>query len=275
MDAGAATLGEIELTPLFDGTLLSGLDKIPGEDDRAAAAALLKDAPSDALTMDVFAFLLQGPDGAALIDAGTGTFKGPATGQLGDHLAKAGVSPQSISRIYLTHLHADHFGGLIDGAGAARFPNAELILTEPEAHFWLETAPADMPARARRAAPDAHKAIAPYRERMRVVPKDGSWGGLTAVPSPGHTPGHTCWLISSKGVSALAWGDVVHIPAIHLRRPRTGMDYDLDADLAGETRVQILERVARERILVAGSHLKSPPLAYIRKDGDVYALEPV
>jgi glyoxylase-like metal-dependent hydrolase (beta-lactamase superfamily II) len=274
MDASSRRVGEIEITPLFDGTLQFGLEKIPREDDRAAAAALLERAPPDALVMEVFAFLLRGPDGFALIDAGTGVLKGPQTGRLWGNLAKAGVAPDSIQRIYITHLHADHFGGLIDENGKAVFKNAELIVAEPEAKFWLDTPLEAMPTRAQRAVADARAAVSPYQERLRVVENDGSWRGLQAVPSPGHTPGHTSWLIVSQGHSCLAWGDVVHVPAIHSARPRTAMEYDLNPDQAGETRVRTLERAADEGFLVAGSHLKTPPFAHIRKEGAAYRIEP-
>ena len=268
----SVAIGAYEMTPVFDGRLRSGLDKIPREADRAAAAALLEQAPPDVMVMDVFAFLLRGPDGLALIDAGTGRLKGPQTGHLWTNLGAAGAAFEDVRRIYITHIHADHVGGLTDD-GIAMFPNAEIVVAEPEARFWLDTPLGDMPARAQKAVPAARAALAPYRDRLRVTPKDGSWAGLTAVPSPGHTPGHTSWLIRSQGASALAWGDVVHVPALHLARPRTGMDYDLDPDQAGDTRIAILDWVARERILVAGAHIKSPPFAYIAKEADRYRLE--
>lgn len=274
MKTARARVGEFEIAPIFDGTIVSGLDKIPNQEDRAAAADLTGAGPGVPIIIDVYGFLVRGPEGLALIDAGSGTTKGPATGRFLGNLTAAGVSAAAIDRIYMTHWHADHFGGLIDEGGEAVFPNAELIVTEPEARFWFETPRENMPARAQRAFEGARAALAPYRTRLRIVPREGVYRGLAAIASPGHTPGHTCWLISSGGSSALAWGDVVHIAPIHLPRPRTGFEYDLDAVLAGETRVRILELAARERMLIAGAHLDAPGLGYIVKEGDAFRIEP-
>ncbi|HUZ67606.1 MAG TPA: MBL fold metallo-hydrolase [Beijerinckiaceae bacterium] len=269
-----AQMGEFEIVPIFDGTLSSGLERIPDLEDRAAAARLTGVASGAPIIMDVYGFLVRGPDGVALIDTGSGNKKGPNTGRLLGNLATAGVSPETIDRIYMTHWHGDHFGGLTDDAGAAVFPRAELIVTEPEARFWFDTPKQTMPARAQLAFDAAQEAIAPYRNRLRIVPRDGAYRGLKALPSPGHTPGHAGWLISSGGSATLAWGDVIHIAAIHLPRPRTGFEYDLDPGLAAESRLKTLEFVARERILVAGSHLDAPGLGYILKEGKAFRLEP-
>jgi len=261
-------IGEFEILPIFDGTIASGLDKMPNAEDRLAAMSLIGAAPGVPIVMAVYGFLVKGSKSIALIDAGTGNKKGPGTGRLMTNLTAAGVSTGDIQRIYMTHWHADHFGGLTDDGGSAVFDKAEVVISQSEARFWFESDIATMPARAQRALTEARAAVAPYRERLRIVPDSGVCGDLIAVPSPGHTPGHTCWLLSGGEASLLAWGDVVHIAPIHLARPSAAFEYDLDADLAARTRRRILEMAASERLLVAGAHLDAPGLSYIVKDGE-------
>ena len=79
---------------------------------------------------------------------------------------------------------------------------------------------------------------APYRDRIRRI-KDGEvLPGITAMLRPGHTPGHTNWLIQSGGERLLIWGDIVHLAAVQLARPDARLIYDVDTDLAARTRAR-------------------------------------
>ena len=84
--------------------------------------------------------------------------------------------------------------------------------------------------------------------------------GITAMLRPGHTPGHTNWLIQSGGERILIWGDIVHLAAVQLARPEARLIYDVDTDLAAATRQKVLEWAADERLIVAGAHLGFPGL---------------
>jgi glyoxylase-like metal-dependent hydrolase (beta-lactamase superfamily II) len=141
-------IGAVEVTPLWDGPLPSALDRIPDPGHRAEAEALIAQAGPDALTMNVYGFLLRLGDRLALIDSGAGRLMGPALGRLAAALDAHGVAPQRIDTIFMTHVHRDHFGGLIGEDGKAAFANAELVLHEREAGFWLDTRTEDMPPRA-------------------------------------------------------------------------------------------------------------------------------
>ncbi len=255
-----AKAGDIEVVALLDGTLDSGLDKIPDPGDRSRAEKLAAAAQGSPFTLEVYAFLVKLGERLALVDAGAGTLMGPRLGRLPAVLGAAGIEPQDISHIFMTHLHRDHFGGLTDAAGGAAFPNAEIVLHDTEAAFWFATDEALLPQRAQNNRPFAHRATAPYRAagRFRSVPDGGGLPGIEAMRSPGHTPGHTCWKVTSRGRTLLAWGDTIHVPAIHLFDPHIAMEYDLDAAMAAESRAQILDLAAREDMLVAGAHLNAP-----------------
>ena len=105
------------------------------------------------------------------------------------------------------------------------FPNAELIIHEVEAAFWLDRAlqPSD-PERIVGNSKKQRAVTAPYRDRIRRI-KDGEvLPGITAMLRPGHTPGHTNWLIQSGGERLLIWGDIVHLAAVQLARPEAQAD---------------------------------------------------
>jgi len=81
---------------------------------------------------------------------------------------------------------------------------------------------------------------------------------VTAMPLPGHTPGHTGYLVSSKGRSLLIWGDIVHVPDVQTRRPDAYMEPDTDPEGAVATRQRIFDMVASDRLLAAGMHMHFP-----------------
>jgi glyoxylase-like metal-dependent hydrolase (beta-lactamase superfamily II) len=267
-------IGDIEVTPLWDGPLPTSLEKIPDPLHRAEAEKLIATAGPDALTMNVYCFLLKRGGRFALIDAGAGRLVNPQLGQLPAALKALGVAPQQIDYIFMTHVHRDHYGGLVDDADAAAFPNAELVLHEKEASFWLDNGREDMPTRARRHFASTRQTLALYAGRIRRVTDDEDLSGVSAHLAPGHTPGHTCWLVQSEGQSILAWGDLIHIAHVHLPSPHIAMEYDLDPVVAHRTRLQVLERVTANKILVAGAHLPAPGIGAIVSDGNAYAYQP-
>lgn len=269
-------IGHLAITPLLDGDLDASLDKVPDPIDRAEATRLIAEAGGElALTMDCHAFLLHLPDGPVLIDAGTGTMMHSRLGHLHDRLAETGVKHDDIRAVYLTHVHKDHFGGLVNEAGQPMFPNAEIVLHEVEAKFWFDTPPEQMPERARATLHLNEKAFAPYRGRIRRVSEGGGEEGLAARLAPGHTPGHTAWVIETGEAPIIAWGDVVHVAALHLVRPETAMIYDLDPKTASETRKAMLEWVLAQDAIVAAAHLDHPGLGRLRREADRYSYNPI
>lgn len=271
---GAHMVGSIEVTPLWDGPLPSELGKIPDPAHRAEAEKLIAKAGPDALTMDVYGFLLKRGDRFALIDTGAGRLMSTDLGKLTASLRALGVTPEQIEYIFMTHVHRDHYGGLTDAEGRAVFPRAQLVLHEKEAAFWFDSAIEDMAERARKNLGSAKRAVAPYQSRLRRVKDDEDLGGISAHLAPGHTPGHTCWVIQSGGQSLLAWGDLVHVAALHLPAPHIAMEYDLDPVAALRSRRRVLDWVSADKILVAGAHLPAPGIGVIVRRGNGYAYEP-
>jgi glyoxylase-like metal-dependent hydrolase (beta-lactamase superfamily II) len=98
--------------------------------------------------------------------------------------------------------------------------------------------------------------------------------GITLVPEPGHTPGHSGWLIASGNESLLIWGDIVHMPGIQFRRPDAGITFDVDGAQAIATRRRIMDMAATDRLLVAGMHLDFPCFGHVARENEGYAFIP-
>ena len=98
--------------------------------------------------------------------------------------------------------------------------------------------------------------------------------GISAVLMPGHTPGHTGWLIQSGKDGLLIWGDLVHLAAIQIPRPDTGLVYDVDPQMACATRMRMFDRIAADRLAVAGAHMDFPGFGAIVRKGTGFAFEP-
>jgi len=255
-------LGQIEVTPLLDGPLPFSLDRIPDPLQRQEAQRLT--AGSAVLAMPVYSFLLRFRDKCVLIDTGSGRLGYDSLGRLPERLEEAGVDPGEVTHILLTHLHRDHYGGMVSGDSAA-FPRATLFIHKPEAEFWLDADVSIMPARAQRAVEEVRRVVSLYSDRVRRVGEEEVLDGICALPSPGHTPGHACWQISSEGNKLLAWGDVIHVSQIHLPAPHIAMEYDLDPGMALKTRLAILDWVTANSVIVAGAHLPEPGIWKIVK----------
>ena len=269
-------IGDIVVTAVSDGVLQGSLQVLQNiatpEAERLLTAAF---RPLPRFT-SINTFLVRGGGRTALIDTGSGTSMGPTVGRLPANLQAAGVAPASIEAVLLTHVHPDHSNGLVDDAGALWFPNAELVVHEAEMTYWHDDAAmarADEQGRERNFLA-ARRQLAPYRERTRLIGGGEVFPGVTAVPLPGHTPGHTGYRIASGGDSLLIWGDIIHVPEIQVPRPEVTLAFDVDPAQAAATRRRTFEMVATDRLLFAGMHVHFPGFAHLARHGDGYALIP-
>jgi glyoxylase-like metal-dependent hydrolase (beta-lactamase superfamily II) len=99
---------------------------------------------------------------------------------------------------------------------------------------------------------------------------------MQLVPLPGHTPGHTGYEFSSKGQRILFWGDIVHAQRVQLQHPEITAIFDIDQTAAAATRNELLSKLVREDVLIAGPHTSFfPPLGRLRKEGSGYSWVPV
>lgn len=229
---------------------------------------------SDTPTMTANMFLVESDDHAPLlIDVGMGKKAAPyMVGGLIEALPYARLSAEDIGIILITHLHGDHFYGLIDENGHKNFPNAKVWLSPEEYSYWLENP--GLGEEDEKNAADARTALKPYDRLVPSIADGEIVPGITAVALPGHTPGQTGFLLQSEGEQLFFLADVLSVPSIQAPMPEIGFVTDTDGPLAVQTRIKALEDAANNRMLVAGPHLEFPCLSYVKKEAIGYRLIP-
>lgn len=269
-------IGDILVTALSDGYLdvpLGVTRNLPVEE---AEKVLATNCRPVAPRCSVNAYLVRVGDKTALIETGSGNTMGPTLGWLQRNLRLAGIDPAAIDAVLLTHMHPDHSNGLTNDGGEPLFPRSELVLHEEEVIHWHDDARmARVPERQQvRYFQGARLQFAPYRARARTFRSGEVFPGITAMPIPGHTPGHTGYVISSGADSLFIWGDIVHLPDLQVPHPEVCMEFDSDHAAAAATRRRIFDMVATDRLLIAGPHLHFPGFSYMVRSAEGYRLLP-
>lgn len=267
-------VGDIVVSGISDGFLdgnLEVLKNIDQEEARQILASHFRPARRTAVNC----FLIYSAGRVALVETGCGNFMQPSSGKLMANLAAAGVSPDDIDTVMLTHVHPDHSAGLTDPAtGKPNFRNAELVMHENEPKHWFDDAAmARGNEREQKMFFDLGRTqIEPYRNRWRLFQQGEVFPGVTAMPFHGHTPGHSGYLISSGGEQLLIWGDIVHVPELQTQRPEVCMAFDTDPGQAEATRRRVFDMVATDKLLFTGMHMHFPGFSRLTRDGSGYRI---
>ena len=211
------------------------------------------------LSLNFGAFVVRDGTTAVLVDTGWGP---ELNGRLLDELAEAGVSPGDIDIVTFTHLHGDHTGWNIDRAsGIPLFSRARYLVPKGDwDHYAAATPPPDSFTRD----------MLPLQAAGRLELIDGEHSlspAVTSLPTPGHTPGHTSFMISSSDQHGCILGDVV-ISMIDVEVPSLHTAFDSDHGMARATREATIARLAADRSLVGASHLPVPGFGRFRIDGE-------
>jgi|SRR5450631_3505855 glyoxylase-like metal-dependent hydrolase (beta-lactamase superfamily II) len=267
-------LGDIRVTALDDGYDDLPIAVVVNIDEAGATA--LAELSSDSLLHPVFnAYLIETGGRRLLIDAGAGVHMGPNAGKMPENLVEAGVAPDDVDAIFLTHCHPDHILGIVNADWNAVFPNAELVVPELDEQFWLHSDPSKIDNEYQRAeAERAQKAAAPYSGRTRTISGGEVARGVTMVPLPGHTPGHSGYMVEGGGKRLFLWGDIVHLPTFQPSRPYASLIFDVDQPLARQTRKQTFEQAIADDLEVGGGHLLAPGFARVERAGTAYRIVP-
>jgi glyoxylase-like metal-dependent hydrolase (beta-lactamase superfamily II) len=267
-------IGDIVVSAINDGVYQASFDDLVTQDRAACESAHLGEFRLAPPWLTINCFMIRTSDRTVLVDSGFAG-KTELVGRLAENLKAINVAPGDIDTIVMTHMHPDHEAGLTDSSGKALFPKAELVLHENELAFWKDD------GAMARATPEgkgdfhlARAALGAYGDRVRTVKTDQVAPGVRAFPTPGHTPGHTAWLIESNGDGLLIWGDIIHFPGMQFAFPDTSVAYDIDPAAAAEARKKVLKFAAGEKLRVAGVHLDFPTFGHVVSSGGSYRFIP-
>ena len=271
-------LGGAEATIVTDGALPLG-------DPHASFTGLTKEEmdrqlrdnflPADSVSFEQNILVLNTGDKLVVFDTGLGGLKGfgPATGKMVSTLKQAGIDPKDVDAIVMSHAHVDHCGGCMADDGSRNFPNAQYYISQLDYEFW--TTEKNVPAQFKVFWETATKNLVPNRDRMVFI-KHGQelLPGIQAISAPGHTVGHTVFMITSGGKSLCYVGDLAHHPVLMMEKPLTEFVYDTDAKQSAQTRVRSLSMLAEGRVPLLAYHFPWPGIGHVAKQGDGFRYYP-
>lgn len=279
------TVGTFEITVITDGAIRFPLpeDFVTNiKKDEVQAALAAAHMSSDIFFNPFNPIVLNTGAKLVLIDTGTGEAnyqqsKG-AAGQFLTNLAAAGIDPNALDTVIISHYHGDHVNGLLRADNSLTYPNAEILVPAVEHKFWMDDGEMSRAPKGRMEglfknnrrvfSGEVLKHLRTYEWDTEVVP------GITAVGTPGHTPGHTSHVVASGSSKVFVQADVTHVPYLFARHPGWHAFYDQDGAMAETTRRKVYDMLAAERMAVQGFHYPFPSLGHIEKDGTGYRVVP-
>ncbi|MCG7391355.1 MBL fold metallo-hydrolase [Microvirga sp. ACRRW] len=272
-------VGDIEVTAINDGFARRPVEGFIKNAELKDVQAALQEAflPTDAFPITFNTLVLNQGGKITLIDTGNGDSGAPTSGRWMTNFRAAGFDPAQVNTVVISHFHGDHINGLRLKDGTAVFPNAEIMVPAAEWAFWMDDARMNQaPEGMKGAFQGARRVFGPvvqnvkrYEADKEVVP------GLTSIAAPGHTPGHTAYMLSSGSGKLMVMSDLTNHPALFVRNPDWSAVFDMDADQARTTRRRMLDMAASEKAQVAFYHAPFPATGHIAKDGNSFRFVPV
>ena len=278
-------VGDIEVTVVTEGARTFPLpdnfvvNQSKEDVNRALEAAYM---PRDKMTIYFAPIVLNTGGKLVLIDTGYGEkmygdSKG-AAGQLTANLAAAGIELGAIDTVVISHYHQDHVDGLLRADGSVTFPNAEILVPALEHKFWMDDGEMSRAPKGRMEqlfqnnrrvfSDQVLKRLRTYEWDKEVAP------GVTASGTPGHTLGHTSFVIASGSAKVYVQSDVTNNPALFVRHPGWHASFDQVPQQAEATRRKVYDMLVADRLMVQAFHYPFPGLGHVEKDGEGYRVIP-
>ena len=275
MDYFSFPLGKFNCTSLLDGGVDYKLESMVVNAPRVdvEAALLAHNLPIDSIYTPYSYLYVDTGQHRVLVDMGAGDLA-PTTGKLLHSMHSAGITPESIDSVFITHAHPDHVGGALNERGEPAFANADFYIWKEEWDFWFSEA-------AIRQAGDwmtrtARQKLTPLGKRTVLIEQEGEiLPGVSVLFAPGHTPGHMVVSFSSGKEHLLYTGDTVLHP-LHLEHPDWFPVYDILPDQAEASKQRIFDLAASSGSWVMGQHFPPfPNLGHVVKNGSCWKWQPV
>jgi glyoxylase-like metal-dependent hydrolase (beta-lactamase superfamily II) len=223
--------------------------------------------------------------GSKLIVIDTGL--GPATyesskgkvGQFQTNLAAADIDRNNVDTVIISHFHGDHINGLLTADNKSAYPNAEIMVPSVEWKFWLDDGEMSKGMgnpilegnfkNARRVFDALGRKVTQYDAGKEIAP------GITSIASPGHTPGHTSYIVASGSEKLLVQVDITAGAAfLFVNNPDWQLQFDVDKPLAVQTRRKLYDMAIAEKMPIQAFHAGFPGLVRVERDGNGYRWVP-
>ncbi len=260
-------LGDFTVTTLLDGSLpRDGAKAIFGggaTDEEFAEVSAQNFIPADMAQFFFTPTLVDTGSEKVLFDTGLGQ------GGIQKALAEAGVTPDQIDVVVLTHMHPDHIGGMTTD-GAETFANARYVTGRAEYDFWSK-----MEAGNRVGDLVAQK-VTPMAEKMSFIEDGGEVAsGISAMAAFGHTPGHMTYMLDSGGQQLVLTADLANHYVWSFAHPEWEVRFDMDKEAATASRRRVMDMLAASRTPMIGYHMPFPAAGFVETRGSGYRFVPV
>jgi glyoxylase-like metal-dependent hydrolase (beta-lactamase superfamily II) len=235
--------------------------------------------PADKVTHTFSPIVVNTGSKLVVIDTGLGPdqfaqSKG-RTGQFHANLAAANLDRNAVDTVVISHFHGDHINGLLAAENKAAFPNAEIMVPATEWKFWMDDGEMSKGMgnpilennfkNIRRVFDALGRKVTQYEAGKEVAP------GITSVASPGHTPGHTSYVVASGSDKVLVQVDITAGAAfLFVKNPEWQFGSDVDKPLAVQTRRKLYDMAMAEKMPIQAYHAAFPGLVRVEKDGNGY-----
>ncbi|MGC4396830.1 MBL fold metallo-hydrolase [Hydrogenophaga sp. T2] len=273
-------VGAMEVIAVNDGVLRRPLGdefvrNAPLEQVKSLLAS--QNLPTDHVDIPFTPYLVVAGNTKFLIDTGFADNGPPTAGRLKANLAAAGHDIASIDHVIISHFHGDHINGLLNKDGSQVFPKARIHVPAPEMAFWSDDARiATLPQGVQGAAANAKRIFGAYGDRVvRFEPGAELAPGIRSAAAFGHTPGMSVFTVSSEGQSFMYVADVTNVPSLFARSPDWAVTFDMDAEMARQTRRRIFDQLVKDKMAMGGFHFPFPAIGTLEAAGSGYQFKPI